>query len=140
MTADGDLQRYGGHLLKAPTERTSVRIPTSRGCGRRQPARLFERVAAVVHHGGAGTTTLAALAGAPQVVVPQMYDQHYRAQRIHQLGIGTAHAPGTPGTDSLTSALARTLNPDVATRARSVAATVRRDGAEVAAQRLIRDY
>ena len=54
---------------------------------------LFKRVAAVVHHGGAGTTTAAALAGAPQVVIPQHYDQHYWAQRVHQLGIGTAHAP-----------------------------------------------
>src|SRR5262249_6393428 len=37
---------------------------------------LFKRVAAVVHHGGAGTTTAAARAGAPQVVIPQHYDQH----------------------------------------------------------------
>jgi vancomycin aglycone glucosyltransferase len=57
---------------------------------------LFRRVAAVVHHGGAGTTTSAALAGAPQVVIPQNYDQHYWAQRIEQLGIGAAHAPGAP--------------------------------------------
>ncbi|MEA2186510.1 MAG: vancomycin aglycone glucosyltransferase [Solirubrobacteraceae bacterium] len=42
---------------------------------------LFTRVAAVVHHGGAGTTTAAARAGAPQVVIPQHYDQHYWAQR-----------------------------------------------------------
>ena len=31
---------------------------------------LFTRVAAVVHHGGAGTTTGAAQAGTPQVIVP----------------------------------------------------------------------
>src|SRR6185503_18100707 len=54
---------------------------------------LFQRVAAVVHHGGAGTTTTAGLAGAPQVVIPQMYDQHYWAQRVYNLGVGTAHAP-----------------------------------------------
>jgi vancomycin aglycone glucosyltransferase len=90
-----------------------------------------------VHHGGAGTTTAAALAGAPQVVIPQMYDQHYWAQRIQQLGIGTAHAPGAPAIDSLTTALDRTLRPDVATRAHAIAATMRRDGARVAAQRLI---
>src|SRR5205823_5215715 len=35
---------------------------------------LFGRVAAVVHHGGAGTTHAAARAGAPQVVIPQHYD------------------------------------------------------------------
>ena len=98
---------------------------------------LFTRVAAVVHHGGAGTTTTAALAGTPQVVIPQMYDQHYWAQRIHHLGIGTAHAAGTPTTDSLTGALKQTLQPDLAARARSIASAVRRDGAHAAAQRLI---
>jgi vancomycin aglycone glucosyltransferase len=98
---------------------------------------LFERVAAVVHHGGAGITTVAARAGAPQVVIPQNYDQHYWAGRVHQLGIGTAHAPGAPTTASLTSALALTLRPEVAARARAVATAVRTDGARVAAQRLM---
>ncbi len=98
---------------------------------------LFERVAAVVHHGGAGTTIAAARAGAPQVVIPQHYDQHYWAERVHQLGIGTAHAPGVPTTESLTSALERTLHSDVAARARSIGRTVRGDGAHVAAQHLI---
>jgi len=98
---------------------------------------LFTRVAAVVHHGGAGTTTIAARAGAPQVVIPQMYDQHYWAQRVHDLGIGTAHAAGTPTTESLTSALEQTLQRDVAARAQSMAAAVRTDGAQVAAERLI---
>jgi vancomycin aglycone glucosyltransferase len=49
---------------------------------------LFQRVAAVVHHGGAGTTTTAARAGIPQILVPHLLDQHYWAQRVHQLGIG----------------------------------------------------
>jgi len=98
---------------------------------------LFKRVAAVVHHGGAGTTTAGARAGAPQVVIPQHYDQHYWARRVHDLGIGTAHAGGTPTTDSLTPALERTLHPDVAARARSVATLMRSDGARFAAQHLI---
>jgi vancomycin aglycone glucosyltransferase len=97
---------------------------------------LFRRVAAVVHHGGAGTTTAAALAGAPQVIVPQLYDQHYWAARIQDLGIGTAHPPGVPTPASLTSALERTLQEGVAARAKSVARDVRRDGARVAAERL----
>jgi vancomycin aglycone glucosyltransferase len=101
---------------------------------------LFSRVAAVVHHGGAGTTTLAALAGAPHVVVPQIYDQHYFAQRVQTLGIGSAHAPGTPTTESLTRALEHALQRDVATRAKSIAQKMRRDGAEVAARRLIQDH
>jgi vancomycin aglycone glucosyltransferase len=98
---------------------------------------LFKRVAAVVHHGGAGTTTAAALDGRPQVVVPQMYDQHYWAQRVQQLGIGTAHAPGLPTTDSLTSALEHALQPEVAAHAESIGAAVRSDGARTAARRLM---
>lgn len=97
---------------------------------------LFPRVAAVVHHGGAGTTTAAALAGVPQVVIPSFYDQHYWAQRVRMLGIGTAHAPGAPAADSLTEALERTLRPESTARARSIAALVRRDGTHVAAETL----
>jgi len=98
---------------------------------------LFPRVAAVVHHGGAGTTTAAALAGAPQIVIPNHYDQHYWAQRVHTLGIGTAHAAGAPTKDSLARALAQSLQPEVAERARAVAGTVRRDGTKVAAEMLV---
>ncbi len=97
---------------------------------------LFARVAAVVHHGGAGTTTAAALAGVPQVVIPTQYDQHYWAQRVQTLGIGTAHLPGAPTVESLADALDRTLASDVAARARSTAALVRRDGTQIAAEAL----
>jgi len=98
---------------------------------------LFTRVSAVVHHGGAGTTTLAALGGAPQVVVPQMYDQHYWARRIHELGIGVAHAPGVPTAEPLAASLEQALAPQVTLRARAIAADVRRDGAHASAQALI---
>lgn len=99
--------------------------------------RLFMRVAAVVHHGGAGTTTAAARAGAPQVVIPQHYDQPYWAGRVQHLGIGAAHPPETPGVASLTQALERALASETVLRARAVAASIRSDGAEVAARHLI---
>lgn len=98
---------------------------------------LFARVAAVVHHGGAGTTTAAARAGAPQVVIPQHYDQHYWAGRVAQLGIGAPHPSSTPTAESLTAALARSLAPEAATRARTIGGATRGDGALVAAQRLV---
>lgn len=97
---------------------------------------LFPRVAAVVHHGGAGTTTAGALAGVPQVVIPDRYDQHYWALQVQRLGIGTAHAPETPTASSLTGVLEHTLTPHVSARAKSVASTIRRDGVQIAAQRL----
>ncbi|MFC9242738.1 glycosyltransferase [Streptomyces sp. NPDC057136] len=98
---------------------------------------LFARVAAVVHHGGAGTTTTAARAGAPQVVVPQAGDQSYWAGRVADLGIGVAHDGPTPTTESLSSAVRAALTPEARERARSVAGTIRTDGATEAAKRLL---
>ena len=152
---------FGFGSMRAPRDLSKVMVQSARALGRRaivsrgwadlslvdnepdclaigevNQQALFKRVAAVVHHGGAGTTTAAAMAGAPQVVVPQMYDQHYWAQRVDDLGIGTAHAAGTPAIGSLTSALERTLRPEMVVRAQSFAGKVRHDGAHEAAQRL----
>jgi vancomycin aglycone glucosyltransferase len=98
---------------------------------------LFKRVAAVVHHGGAGTTTTATLAGAPQVVVPQMADQPYWAGRVAALGIGAAHDGPSPTVESLSAALRTALAPETAARAAAVSAMIRTDGAVVAAKTLI---
>ena len=98
---------------------------------------LFPRVAAVIHHGGAGTTTTAARAGVPQVVVPQMADQPYWAGRVADLGIGIAHDGPTPTTESLSAALDTALSPDTQARSRDVAGTIRTDGALVAAKHLV---
>src|SRR5882672_2277158 len=97
---------------------------------------LFGRVAAVVHHGGAGTTATATRAGAPQVVVPQIADQPYWAGRVAELGIGAAHDGPTPTFESLSAALRTALSPGTRARATEVAGTIRTDGATVAAKLL----
>lgn len=51
---------------------------------------LFPRMAAVVHHGGSGTTHTAARAGVPQLIVPHVLDQYYFARRVADLGVGLA--------------------------------------------------
>ncbi|MDO5499392.1 MAG: glycosyltransferase [Propionibacteriaceae bacterium] len=51
---------------------------------------LFPRCAAVVHHGGSGTTGAAMGAGVPALVVPHIGDQMYFARRTHALGCGPA--------------------------------------------------
>jgi vancomycin aglycone glucosyltransferase len=153
---------FGFGSIRAPQDLSQVMIQAARALGRRalvsrgwadlappddapdclaigevNQQALFPRVAAVVHHGGAGTTTAAARAGAPQVVLPQHYDQPYWAQRVEHLGLGTAHAPGSPTAASLISALQRALQPAVAARARAIAPTIRADGALIAAHRLL---
>jgi vancomycin aglycone glucosyltransferase len=98
---------------------------------------LFPRCAAVVHHGGQGTTTTATLAGVPQVVVPQATDQPYWASRVAGLGVGVAHDGPVPTFESLSAALAMVLTDGTRARAAAVAATIRTDGAEVAAKLLL---
>jgi vancomycin aglycone glucosyltransferase len=99
---------------------------------------LFPRMAAVMHHGGAGTTTAATRAGAPQVIVPQIVDQPFWAGRVAGLGIGSAHDGPTPTFDSLSAALAIALSPQTRAQAVQVSRAMRSDGAMVAA-RLVLD-
>ncbi|SDH58194.1 vancomycin aglycone glucosyltransferase [Sinosporangium album] len=101
---------------------------------------LFPRMAAVVHHGGAGTTTTATRSGAPQVVVPQAADQPYWAGRVADLGIGVDHGGPAPTTESLSAALATALNPETRARAGAVAGGIRTDGTAVAAKLLVDAY
>jgi UDP:flavonoid glycosyltransferase YjiC (YdhE family) len=49
---------------------------------------LLPRTAAVVHHGGAGTTAAGLRAGVPSLVVPFMADQMFWGQRVASLGAG----------------------------------------------------
>ncbi|MCX6057033.1 MAG: glycosyltransferase [Chloroflexi bacterium] len=54
---------------------------------------LFPRVAAVVHHGGAGTTAAGLRAGVPSIVIPFLIDQPFWGKRVHELGVGPAPIP-----------------------------------------------
>ena len=49
---------------------------------------LFPRVAAVVHHGGAGTTAAGLRAGVPSIVIPFFGDQAFWGNRVTALGVG----------------------------------------------------
>lgn len=51
---------------------------------------LFPRTSANVHHGGAGTTAAALLAGRPSAVVPFAVDQPFWGMRVQALGVGPA--------------------------------------------------
>ncbi len=83
---------------------------------------LFPRTAAVVHHGGAGTTHSAARAGVPQLIVPHVLDQFYFARRVCDLGVGAA-APrvGRLDAEGLVERLCALLDNEwVAERARAL--------------------
>jgi rhamnosyltransferase subunit B len=57
-------------------------------------ATVMPRVAAVIHHGGAGTMIRAAVSGTPQLVLPFGADRPENAARMQALGIGAYVGPG----------------------------------------------
>lgn len=54
---------------------------------------LFPQMAAVVHHGGAGTTGAALRAGKPSVICPFVADQPFWGRRVAALGVGPSPIP-----------------------------------------------
>lgn len=54
---------------------------------------LFPRMAAVVHHGGAGTTAAGLRAGKPTVIAPFFGDQPFWGYHVHALGVGPEPIP-----------------------------------------------
>ncbi len=49
---------------------------------------LFPHMAAVIHHGGAGTTATAAACGVPQIIVPFILDQFYWGYEVYKAHLG----------------------------------------------------
>jgi UDP:flavonoid glycosyltransferase YjiC (YdhE family) len=88
---------------------------------------LFPRMAAVVHHGGAGTTAEALRAGVPTVIVPFVLDQYFWGARVKALGLGPDPIPQkTLTSDRLAHAISVAVtNPAMKHRASTCGATVR---------------
>ena len=104
-------------------------------------AALFPRMAAIVHHGGAGTTHTAARAGTPQVIIPHNYDQFYWAHRVQETGVGVSGPLRDDITvENLARALSEALRPAVRRRARELAGRMELHGARIAAKRLVKEF
>ncbi|WP_448661277.1 nucleotide disphospho-sugar-binding domain-containing protein [Sphingomonas sp. CJ20] len=99
---------------------------------------LFPHAAAIVHHGGVGTTGQALRSGRPQLIVPFMGDQYDHGARITRLGVGLTTLPGrfAKGGAALIERLLE--EPTFATRAAAVAAAMaEEDGASAAAEAIL---
>lgn len=74
---------------------------------------LFPQVAAVVHHGGAGTTAAGLRAGNPTIVCPFLGDQPFWGRIVYTLGVGPKPIPQYGLTaDTLAEALMQAVNDD----------------------------
>ncbi len=54
---------------------------------------LFPKMAAVIHHGGSGTTGFGFWAGVPTILIPFLFDQFYWGRRIEALSVGPTPIP-----------------------------------------------
>ena len=100
--------------------------------------RLFPLCAAVVHHGGAGTTSAAARAGVPQVIVPHLLDQYYWGRKVRELGIGPRPVPRSRLSAATLTRAVRNVLEDSGIRQRAVELGARlrmRDGLREAVER-----
>lgn len=81
-----------------------------------------ERVSAVVHHGGAGTTAVGLAKGRPTVVVPFFGDQGFWGNMIHKAGAGPKPIPHKElAVDNLRDAITFAISPPAREAARQMA-------------------
>ncbi|KAF3654835.1 Sterol 3-beta-glucosyltransferase UGT80A2, partial [Capsicum annuum] len=75
---------------------------------------LFLQCAAVVHHGGAGTTAAGLKAACPTTIVPFFGDQPFWGERVHARGVGPLPIPADQfSLDKLVDAIKFMLDPQV---------------------------
>ena len=82
---------------------------------------LFQKVSAVVHHGGAGTTAAGIAAGKPTVIVPFFGDQPFWGAMVHKAGAGPEPIPHKKlNADNLAAAITEALTPASKERAKEL--------------------
>ena len=102
---------------------------------------LLPLCAAVVHHGGAGSTAAGLRAGVPSGVVAHIGDQPYWGRRLWELGVGAKPMRRHELSEARLAAMIRELtgSADLRARAADLGATIRaEDGVAVAVQAIER--
>jgi sterol 3beta-glucosyltransferase len=89
---------------------------------------LFPQMAAVIHHGGAGTTAEGFSAGIPSIILPYGNDQFAWGLRAFELGVGPRPVPQKHLTsEALSNAITAALKPQVLTAARLLGENIRQE-------------
>jgi UDP:flavonoid glycosyltransferase YjiC (YdhE family) len=131
--------QQGWALLDAGVVKDAVNRGEVIGAGFVPHDWLFPRVAAVIHHGGAGTTARALRYGRPMLLEPHGFDQPFNARLIERLGVGIAIDSHKRSVRRIESALRKILMPDVAQRAERIAIEVQKENGVEEACRLIEE-
>ena len=110
-------------------------------CGSIPHAWLLERAAALVHHGGFGTTAAGLQAGIPQLVIPFIIDQYLWGNLVAEKGVGPKPIARKDLTVEKLSAALRLLYRDSAMNenAQKIGATIRTEDGVGTAVRLINE-
>jgi rhamnosyltransferase subunit B len=87
------LGRRGLLLTRFPEQIPTPLPPTVRHFAFIPFSQVLPQAAALVHHGGIGTSAQALAAGVPQVIMPLAHDQFDNADRIRRLGVGRILLP-----------------------------------------------
>jgi len=100
---------------------------------------LFPQMAAVVHHGGAGTTGAGLRAGRPSILLPYFADQPFWGRIVHDLGAGPPPIPQKELTERrLTSAINRAVtSPGIHRRARNLGTQIRQEDGVATAVKIL---
>jgi sterol 3beta-glucosyltransferase len=103
---------------------------------------LFPRMAAVVHHGGSGTTGAGLRAGVPNVTIPFIADQPFWSRRVVRLGAGPKPIPARKlSAKALTEAILEAVgNDDMRLHAQSLGERIRGEEGVAQAVRIIEKY
>jgi UDP:flavonoid glycosyltransferase YjiC (YdhE family) len=129
--ARGIVQASASMIAQAPRQDNVCYIE------RAPHAQLFPRCAAIVHHGGAGTTQSAILAGRGSVIIPHAADQFYWGDLLHARGIAARPLKRTRLAARPLAARIRTVldDPAITQRAGQLADVIRAErGPERAAE------
>jgi len=118
-----------GILLTRHAEQIPTDLPTTIRHFEYAPfSRLLPRAAALVHHGGIGTSAQAMAAGCRQLVTPFAHDQFDNADRLRRLGVARAVYAKKYNADSATVELGQLLNDQSVTRStREIAGRLKDD-------------
>jgi UDP:flavonoid glycosyltransferase YjiC (YdhE family) len=115
------LQRRGLLLTVHPDHLPQILPETIRSFTYIPFSQVFPRVAAVVHHGGIGTTSQALAAGIPQLIMPMGFDQPDNAARLERLGVALSLAPHHFTAANVATQLQPLLLPAVRRRCQEIA-------------------